>query len=79
MNAYDQGRADFAQDRSENAPFASTGGIATREAMRIPEWIAESEGEEYLRGYRDGARFAYGEEWATCGFGWRPVLLIEPP
>lgn len=67
---------DCVQDRCENAPFGSVGGLDKRAAMTAPDYIAEKDREEYLRGYRDQAKDLYGEEWQTCAFGWRPALTI---
>lgn len=80
MSAYDRAQIDAQQDYFENAPFACVGGLAKRERMTAPEWIEPSERDEYLRGYRDKCRVLFGEDWATCPFGWAPALTInEPP
>jgi hypothetical protein len=71
-----RGAVDCYQDRCENIPFASVGGLEARSAMRRPKWITEQEEEEYLAGYREMALSLYGEDWATCSFGWRPVLEL---
>lgn len=72
------GRAamDCYQDRCENVPFASVGGIDKRADMTAPVYITPSEREQYLNGYRLQARNIYGDDWQTCPFGWRPALVI---
>lgn len=81
MTHYDdvrrRARTNCVQDGCENAPFASVGGLEQRASMRAPHWIPPEDAEEYLRAYRDEARSQYGEDWATCGFGWAPALTIE--
>ena len=80
MNPYDRARSDAQQDYFQNAPFASVGGLAKRAEMVAPQWIAEPERAEYLRGYRDQCRQMFGDDWQTCSFGWAPALTInEPP
>ena len=76
MSAYDRARENCIQDSYENCPFASVGGLKCRTDMKLPEWIAERDRDEYLRGYRDQALQLYGPDWQTCEFSWRPVLEI---
>jgi hypothetical protein len=77
LNTHDRARVDCMQDASENCPFASIGGLGARSEPRAPDYIAEDEREEYLRGYTETARQMYGEDWATCSFGWAPAMTIN--
>jgi hypothetical protein len=74
------GRAmmDCYQDRCENVPFGSVGGIEKRSDMRAPAYITPEERASYLNGYRLQARNIYGDDWMTCEFGWKPALTIDP-
>lgn len=74
--AYDRGRTDCAQDACENAPFACVGGLAMRAAPRVPAWVPEDDRDEWLRGYTSAACEAYGDDWATCSFGWARAIAI---
>ena len=73
------GRAimDCYQDRCENAPFASVGGLDKRNAMTAPEYVTAAERADYLNGYRLQARNIYGDDWQTCAFGWQAAVTIE--
>jgi hypothetical protein len=75
-DTYHRAQTDCVQDSYENCPFASIGGLDKRVEMKAPDYIAEADRDEYLRGYRDQAKAMYGEEWQTCGFGWGPALTI---
>jgi hypothetical protein len=76
MTTFDRARSDCVQDAYENSPFASIGGLDKRAAPVAPSYIAESEREEYVRGYIAQAREMYGEDWRTCSFAWAPALTI---
>lgn len=67
---------DCVQDSFENCPFASIGGLARRDAPAPPSYVAESDREEYLRGYLTSACAMYGDDWRTREFGWSPALTI---
>lgn len=73
---FERGRADCYQDRCENIPFSSIGGLEARCQPKPPKWVAESEWPEYLRGYISCAEDLYGEDWQTCSFGWTPALVL---
>lgn len=75
-SAFGRGMSDAAQDRCENAPFASVGGLERRTSMRAPSYVSSGDEGEYLRGYRYGALIAYGPGWETAGFGWQPAMTI---
>ena len=75
-NVFDRAKQDAYQDRCENAPFASVGGLELRGCMRAPSYVARVDQEEYLRGYRAAAREMYGDDWQTCAFGWKPALVV---
>jgi len=70
-------RMDCIQDRCENIPFASIGGLTKRDKPQVPKYIKPAEAEEYLMGYTTTAQRMYGEDWRTCEFGWVPVLEIR--
>lgn len=72
--AYLHGRLDCTQDRYENSPFASVGGLGKRGEMVAPKYVSAWDEKEYLRGYRDAARAHFGDE--TCSFGWAPALEV---
>jgi hypothetical protein len=72
----ERGGTDCYQDRCENIPFASVGGLEARTAMRRPKWITEEDEAEYLAGYREMAESLYGADWQTCSFGWTPALEL---
>lgn len=71
-----RGAQDCYQDRCENVPFASVGGLKARSAMERPKWITPEEEADYLAGYREMAQQLYGEDWETCTFGWAPAIEI---
>jgi hypothetical protein len=73
---FSRGRIDCVQDRCENCPFASVGGLEQRSSMSAPKYIAPGDAAEYLRGYRAGALLVFGADWETCEFGWGPALTI---
>lgn len=76
MNTFDRGRSDCVQDRCENCPFASIGGIAARECPSAPSYIDPTERDEYLRGYAEAASRIYGADWRTCAFSWTPAIVV---
>jgi len=76
VRPYDRGRGDCYQDRCENVPFSSVGGLERRSGMELPRYVLPEDGEEYLRGYRDMARALFGDDWETCAFGWVPALTL---
>lgn len=71
-----RGAQDCYQDRCENVPFASVGGLEARASMQRPKWIPPEQEKEYLAGYREAAERLYGADWQTCSFGWTPALEI---
>lgn len=78
---YDSAQMDALQDGCENCPFSSVGGLDKRASMVVPKRSCiktDEDAAEYLRGYQDAAREMYGEDWQTCEFSWRPVLVINP-
>lgn len=75
-DVFNRGVIDAVQDRCENCPFASVGGLEKRSAMVTPKYISKGDEKEYLRGYRHGARRMFGDDWETCEFGWRPAITI---
>lgn len=77
ITAYRRAGANCAQDRCENVPFSSVGGLDKRSSMTAPKYIGEDDKEEYLRGYRDAAKSLYGDDWETCKFSFQPVLEIR--
>lgn len=79
VSPFERGRSNCSQDRYENAPFASIGGLNRREAMEAPEYIrkhGEKYVEEYLAGYRAQAKDLFGDDWETCEFGWSKAITI---
>lgn len=73
-----RGAADCYQDRCENAPFGSVGGLERRANLHAPRWAMGHEA-EYLEGYEAQAKEMFGEDWRTCEFAWNgPVLVIDP-
>ena len=74
--SFNQGALDYYQDRCENIPFASIGGLDRRSAMVAPKYVAKEDVAEYLAGYRHAARAGLGEDWETCAFGWTPTVTI---
>lgn len=73
-------RMDAIQDRCENAPFASVGGLNKRvsnDLMDVPQYIAPHCHQAYREGYAAACEEMYGEGWRTCSFGWVPVLEIS--
>jgi hypothetical protein len=64
------------QDRCENVPFSSAGGLDARASLVAPDYIKPDEAGAYLDGYRAMARELYGENWQTCEFEWSPALTI---
>lgn len=51
-DAFRRGYSDCMQDRSENAPFGSVGGIDRAANPVAPEYVTPDEHEEYLTGYK---------------------------
>jgi hypothetical protein len=74
---FEHGRSNCYQDRCENVPFASIGGLEARSDPKPPAWIDEVEWPEYLRGYISCAVDLYGEDWKTCSFTWQMAMTIE--
>jgi hypothetical protein len=73
---YTRGMDDFVQDRCENAPFACIGGLGARSDPIRPKFMQPRHWPAYLLGYTDAAATAYGPDWATIEFGWKPALTI---
>lgn len=71
-----RGQVDCAQDRYENCPFASVGGLEARARLVAPSYISKDQAGRYLEGYAKAALEMYGEDWQTCKFTWRHVLTI---
>lgn len=76
-SAFDRAQLDAYQDRCENVPFASVGGIEKRSAMTAPYYIEKEDVSEYLRGYAHSCRLIFGDDWQTCEFGWAPALVVN--
>lgn len=76
-SAFDRGRMDCMQDRCENAPFGSVGGLDARASLAAPDYVPEADRAEYLRGYEHAAAALFGDDWRTCRFGWQPALVIS--
>ncbi|HUU23719.1 MAG TPA: DUF5662 family protein [Phycisphaerae bacterium] len=74
---YARGKNDAYQDRCENVPFSSTGGLESRQNMTAPDYILPEEREAYLAGYAERCREMFGEDWRTCEFGWSAVMTIS--
>jgi hypothetical protein len=74
--SYCRGREDYTQDRCENAPFASIGGLSARANPVRPKYIEPVEWPWYLAGYADAALSDLGPSWATVEFSWKPALTI---
>lgn len=74
--AFLRGRLDCAQDRCENVPFGSVGGLDCRQDMRLPQYVQLAEAEQYLAGYRSAAEEIFGRDWATREFSWKPALTV---
>lgn len=77
-SAYQRGQGDYAQDRCENAPFVSVGGLTSRADPKRPEYITPADWPAYLHGYTDAAWIEIGPDWVTAEFGWSPALTISP-
>ena len=71
-----RGLADCQQDRCENVPFASIGGLPRRDDPECPKYIKPEEWAEYRAGYEWCARAMFGADWRTCTFSWQPALEI---
>lgn len=71
-----RGMNDCHQDRCENIPFASIGGLDHRNKPAFPVYIKPEEQEEYWQGYQWCAHAMFGPEWRTCEFTWKPALVI---
>jgi len=75
-DAFQRGKTDAYQDRCENVPFSSVGGLEKRGAMEAPKYIDGWCHEFYLKGYVAMCREMFGEDWQTCEFSWKPALTI---
>lgn len=73
---FERGMTDAYQDRCENVPFASIGGLGARLNMRAPEYVPEPDRGEYIEGYAWGSKAMFGDDWATCQFGWLKAIEI---
>lgn len=73
---FDRGYVDCYQDRCENVPFASIGGMDNRHTPRAPEYVPEHEREEYMRGYIECCENLWGPDWRDAKFSWKPVLEL---
>jgi hypothetical protein len=71
-----RGMTDCYQDRCENCPMASIGGLDARAKPSAPKYITPSEHADYLDGYAHQAQAMYGDDWRTCVFGWQRALQI---
>lgn len=76
--AYKRGRHDCLQDRCENIPFASIGGLEARDNPVAPKYVHGDAVSAYLQGYKDQASEMFGADWRTCEFNWQPALTIDP-
>ena len=74
--AYVRGMHDAYQDRCENAPFASVGGLEKRTSMIAPKYVAEGDVTRYLAGYSAVCEEMFGSDWRTCEFGWQAALTL---
>ena len=75
-DAYHRGRMDATQDRCENVPFASVGGLGKRTSMEVPKYIEDADAAQYIAGYVEAVATFYGRDWQTCEFGWKPVAAL---
>lgn len=75
---YERGKVDCCLDSIESCPFSSIGGLDKRDSPTAPEYISKEEHAEYLVGYVQQAKTMYGKDWKTCGFSWKPVMIIDP-
>lgn len=73
---FERGITDAYQDRCENVPFASIGGLEARLKMHAPDCVHENDCEEYLSGYSWACKAMFGDDWATCQFGWRKAMEL---
>ena len=71
-----RGARDCYQDSCENCPFASIGGLDLRDSPTSPAYITPPDHGEYRRGYLAQAALLYGDDWRTCGFGWKRALTV---
>jgi hypothetical protein len=74
---FDRGRSDCFQDRCENIPFGSVGGLESREDLRAPKYINPGDAAQYLAGYIAMAKELYGDDWQTCEFSWKHAMTIN--
>lgn len=72
-----QGALDCYQDRCENTPFGSIGGLDKRSNMQRPRWVPASDWAVYQDGYEEAAEELFGDDWTTCEFGWQKAITIE--
>lgn len=77
-DAFTWGYMDALQDRCENCPFASVGGLDRRTDMAVPGYVPQAQHTEYLRGYRAYCDEQYGQGWETARWVWTPALPIDP-
>lgn len=73
---YDRGRLDCYQDRCENIPFASIGGLNSRLSPKAPKYIPKECSKEYVSGYTSMSIELFGENWETCEFSWQHAMTI---
>jgi hypothetical protein len=64
-NWFELGQLDCYQDRCENCPFASIGGLESRSNPQVPKYVPENRKDTWLDGYLNQALNLYGEDWAT--------------
>lgn len=72
--SFRHGWTNCVQDRCENCPFASIGGLEHRNNPKVPDYAKDRD--EWLAGYLAAAEAMYGPDWRTCSFGWAPALTI---
>lgn len=71
-----RGMHDALQDRCENVPCASIGGLDRRTDPALPDYIKAEEADQYLAGYKHQCRSMWGDDWETCEFGWKHAITI---
>lgn len=71
---FERAMLDAFDDSCQNCPFGSVGGLEKRGSMVAPSYITPAERETYLKGYQAAAKNMYGDDWATCAFGWAPAM-----
>jgi hypothetical protein len=70
-----RGIRDAFQDRCENIPCVSIGGLENRTNMKAPDYISEKDYDEYLKGYEQQCEEMWGNDWKTCKFSWSLALV----